>query len=72
MTDTIKPRDAIDFQSMGSKAGVPTSNSGVGVIGAATDIALARHMPRASLPRKKRTRRALPSQESLTHEIGPA
>jgi len=29
----IKPRDAIDFQSMGSKAGAPLSNSGVGVFG---------------------------------------
>lgn len=29
----IKPRDAIDFQSMGSKAGAPLSNAGVGVVG---------------------------------------
>ncbi len=29
----IKPRDAIDFQSMGSKAGAPNSNAGVGVLG---------------------------------------
>jgi hypothetical protein len=29
----IKPRDAIDFQSMGSKADVPASNSGVGLLG---------------------------------------
>jgi hypothetical protein len=29
----IKPRDAIDFQSMASKAGVPTSDAGVGLVG---------------------------------------
>ena len=29
----IKPRDAIDFQSMASKAGAPNSNAGVGVLG---------------------------------------
>ena len=29
----IKPRDAIDFQSMASKAGVPSSAAGVGVLG---------------------------------------
>lgn len=31
--DAIKPRDAYEFQSMASKAGVPDSNAGVGVIG---------------------------------------
>ena len=29
----IKPRDAIDFQSMASKAGAPNSNAGVGLLG---------------------------------------
>ena len=29
----IKPRDAIDFQSMASKAGAPNSNAGVGLVG---------------------------------------
>jgi len=35
--DAIKPRDAIAFQSMASAAGAPTSNAGVGLVGALMD-----------------------------------
>jgi hypothetical protein len=61
---------AIALQSIGWRVTTPeravlvrlvTLAAGVGVIGAATDIALARHMAKIALPRKKRMRRALPS-----------
>jgi hypothetical protein len=61
---------AIAIQLVGWKVTVPeravlvrlvTLAAGLGILGGATSVGLARHQPRAPLSRRKRTRRALPS-----------